>query len=413
MVVDLKSIVDDEATSWERVQSMRDSFDPRSFESVRAHSREEANRRAEDLIYSVLKAYEDLGLDFNNADPGHAAGHVMRDFVNASILFRTLDVDPTHAFVGHVGGVLHDLGCALVDRYHDPKRAVRHAEVGALLFLDIADHIGADLSDIEKNLIAYSIAAHTHYRGPSKTVTCGDGIERTVSPYTDLDSEGNPLYGVWMARFVDRLDVVGPGHLGRHYLTLVQSHEDHADSGFYLVEFDHTMKPLLRDRETIKAEGGRQTVLEHVRMLADSQNNDSPYGKHDFGAMIPLRDLIRDMSHRIIEAVHHPRELSGDHMKKVNSAWDLFLTRTVEPTENAAVATSYLRSRFEALDETTRSAWSSGFLTAMREYIRWADIKLEHLAQLGITRFDLPSISRDIREVIRPSPEWTESIKGI
>lgn len=130
--------------------------------------------------------------------------------------------------MGLVAGTLHDVGCALVEHYAETQRVVRHAEGGALLLQEILPRLL--LSEKQKILICYAVAAHTHYLKPQ---TVG---EDTIEPYLDT-SEGEPLWGILFTRWVDRLDCNGAGFVGRHYLTLARAHQDFDGKQFYGIEF--------------------------------------------------------------------------------------------------------------------------------------------------------------------------------
>jgi len=55
-------------------------------------------------------------------------------------------------------------------------------------------------------------------------------------------------------------------------------------------------------------------MIEFLKYFADSQTNDTPYGKHDFGEMSVLRDLYLLRMRRIIAAV-----LGGSEFKYSSS----------------------------------------------------------------------------------------------
>ena len=70
---DLTAIVTDEGASYDRIQVMRDSFSPELFKDVRANSRDEALARAGNIVHSVLSAYDSMGINLKEIDPGHGA----------------------------------------------------------------------------------------------------------------------------------------------------------------------------------------------------------------------------------------------------------------------------------------------------------------------------------------------------
>ncbi len=409
VIMDLKSLVENERWGWEQIQQLRKDFSPRLFNDVRADSRDYALDRGIEIIQEVLSVYKNLGLDITHIEPGHGVGHMVRDYTNALTLLRRLETDPKDIFIGFVGGTLHDAGCALVERYSEQKRVIRHAEVGALLFMNAADN--ADLNSAEKTLISYGIAAHTNYLTPSD-VKCLDGTTRRIEPYPELDDNDKPLTGILIPRMVDRLDCVGAGHAGRHYLTIEKPRKEFSETQFVNVVFDKHMRPLLRTPEEIRTADDSKTMLEHFKMFADSQNNNSPYGKYDFGAYIPMRDEQAGRTLRIIDAVVNPRKFRREQQNRILAAWDLFLLNNIEPEEISDKKVKSLGQMFNKLDEKTQRAWSNGFLTTMKEYQEWAIPRLQEIKAMKSQQRYLPGVIDDFYEVILPSSNWTEKLRG-
>ncbi|MBS3086399.1 hypothetical protein J4422_01745 [Candidatus Pacearchaeota archaeon] len=391
-----------EGKNWQDIQEIRGSFTPKLLEDIRATSKEDAIERATDVIQRTLTSFRDNGYSFANVEPGHGIGHLVRDYMNSYILFSGLEADPKHLFLGFVGGSLHDLGCAVVPRYDESKRAVRHAEAGSLLVKSLLEN-ETELNDAEKTSIAYVIAAHTHYRGEDP-VKCQDGETRIVKPYQELDETGHPIWPVWFTRWVDRLDCNGPAFVGRHYLTLGEKHEDYDGVVHFDVDFSHHMKPLLRPfKEQVDESGKRnQTMSEHMKMFADSQNNESPYGKHDYGFMVKLRDRSRERLYRIVNSTQLPPQFSVERESEIRRAWASFLSENVEPSRLGRQTALTLDGMFSGLEEGTRHAWCNGFLSIMQEYIPYSldRLKLLEKETLNDAYFHLPGIAGDIRGVI-------------
>lgn len=397
MTTPIEHIINNEAAAWQRMQEIRQAFSPELFDHVVVDSPSQAYIDAVSATHSALQLMEDIGVDFNKLDPGHGIGHLVRDYVNARIMLRKLDVNPAHLFVGFLGGVMHDLGCALVPRYDDNKRAVGHAEAGALLFDHIADELFLNKEEII--LTAYAIAAHTNYLKPNK-ITCRDGVERTREPYQDTDAEGKPIYGVWITRWVDRLDCNGPTFVGRHYLTLAEKHADFDGKKFYETSFGQAMNPVVRTPEQITAAGGNKTMLEHMKMFADSQNNSSVYGKHDFGEMVDIRDEHKEQLNRIITSGLEGKTYGPQEEGAIVDSWTLFLKRNIEPTQPGIKAADTLRTMFVQLPPEYRQHWCHAFVQTMQEYRTWAQRKLTALEEIG--EYKLPGIVDDVRKIIKP-----------
>lgn len=342
-----------------------------------------------------------------DGDPGHGPGHWCRDYLHTLYLSRNCE-DEAAIVPAIVAGSLHDIGTLFVDRYADRNRAVRHAEIGALIVDKAFEDLDVGITQEEMDVCAYAIAAHTHYLKPQE-VECRDGVKRMVKPFTDMVDD-KPVMGVWLPRWADRLDISGPCMVGRHYLTLNRDHFDYSKDGFYKVEFGEHMRPVLRSDDEIKAGGGRRTMVEHFKMFASSQTNASVYGRHDRGAMLTLRDRYRTMMENIIDAVVNPTEVD---VERVLKAWNLFLVSNIEPdSRTSAEAVNQLNKGFRKLDDESRQAWACGFRQTMVEYLVWSDMMLEFSSKLPSQMLRMPGVFRDVRDVVRPDRIWVSTLLG-
>lgn len=379
----LTELTKDNDSAWHEIKRWREIPIAKLIEEVDVDSREAAFKRGVQTLQMIFNKLHDVGVRFRMTDPGHGPGHMARDAANAVSLLSKIEADPRHIFIGLMAGVLHDVGCALVDRYADKTRAIRHAEVGAMLVNNVLclNHSVIELSKAERHLICYAIAAHTHYLKPTE-VTRADGQVRTIEPYVDLDKTGKPLYFVWFPRWIDRLDCVGPGFVARHYLTLAKPHADYAgDKGFVDTSFEKDMIPKFQE------ECGQRTMLDHLRMFSNSQTNDSPYGQWDYGRMIKFRNRAKKRTEEVISAVRdlHKREgiLYDEEVKEIRDEWHRFLAEKIEPTGKGAAAADELQIMFENLSLETQQAWCAGFRIVMRQYKDWKD---EVLCESAVTR---------------------------
>ncbi len=399
---DIKTFILDEGKSWKSIQDIRGEFNPKLKESIRANSRKEALERATDVVYQTLESMGKIGIDFQSVCPGHGIGHLTRDYTASLALLKRLDADPRDLFVGFVGGSLHDIGCTLVERYQEHNRVVRHAEAGALTFLSLSDNL--ELNNAEKTSIAHSIAAHTHYRRDEE-VSCSDGVARTIQPYQELDESGKPILSVWIPRWIDRLDCNGPAFPARHYLTLAEEHKDFDGEAHFDVKFEAHMRPLARPMDKqVDAEGRRdQTMSEHMIMFGNSQSKESPYGKHDYGTMIRMRDSAKAKLFRITDAV---TEMTGDYSssqeRNIRDRFTDFLGRNIEPTELGIKTATTLDKMFGQLPEESRQAWLKGFNTLMSGYNCWADERLNQIEGFSEKTYKLPTIAGDVKHIIKP-----------
>jgi hypothetical protein len=358
--------------------------------------RTQAIQMASWKIRSAVYHLGESEFPFGNAEPGHSTGHCARDYLNGIRLAKNVDAEPVDIMIGLIAGVMHDLAVAIIDRWQEGTRVVRHAEAAAIIALEVARDLR--WHDDLAMLVAYSIAAHTHYL-KEQIVDCADGVTRTIHPYIDVDADGKPLMFVWLTRWIDRLDINGPCFIGRHFLTLGTTHTDFSGThGHYLVEFEPHMRPILRTNEEIEQQGGQLTMLEHIKRFASSQNNNSPYGKFDDEAMTRLRDPETASVLRVIDQVQEP--LTEYEVEAVLQSWERFLYTMIEPSEKGREVAKSLCRRFRELPMETQTAWTSGFLQTMIDHDAWAREVTSDLAGMEAEYFSLQPISEDVRELL-------------
>lgn len=389
-----------EGRLFDEIKSLRSSIRLVSHanRNINTESRGEAIERAIGVVSVILP------LILKNRDPkkgeaGHGPGHWCRDFIHALYLAHDPEIPVSDVLPGIIGGMLHDIGTLFVDRYADRPRALRHAEVGALLVRSAALQTKA-LNEEEADLVAYSIAAHTHVQRATEVV-CRDGVMRIVSPYGDM-YDNHPLLPIWLTRWADRLDCSGPLFPARHYLTLHRDHEDWGKDGFYRITFAEHLRTALRTPKEIE-EGSPQTMLEHLIMFANSQHDSSVYGRHDRGLMKLKRDEYRLSLEYIIKRIRQPKAIDVD---RIVSAWTLFLQTNVEPTELGALSARELEAAFTKLEPDLKCAWANGFRSIMAEYHSWSDRLLCFLDGLPQSHLSIPGLFTDVRDVIRPHHWW-------
>ena len=398
---EIKEMISDESISWPVIQNLRNAFSARLVDHVNIDTREEALGKGVQVIKHIFNGLEKLNMDIYDIEPGHGVGHIARDYANGLILTSQLEADPKNLFIGLVTGSVHEIGLTLVNRYQESNRVIRHAEAGALLLWEILSDLKI-LNESEKILICYGVAAHTHYL-KSTTIKCEDGVEREVIPYQDTDEKGNPILSVWLARWIDRLDINGPAFVGRHYLTLADTHSDFDGKNFYEVSFRNHMKPLLRNADEIRKAGGNQTMLEHLNMFANSQNNESPYGLHDFGKMIEIRDEQTRRLKRIINSVVDDKEsFSQFKTNRILASWVDFLCQGVEPTKKSGDTALRLQVEFHKLDSENKRAWLNGFVVTMDEYFDWSKSMIIQLNCFPNEWLLLGKRNIDVKKIISP-----------
>jgi hypothetical protein len=395
-IAEFRKYVDSENAK-DAVSQLRSDFNPELFKEVPDLDRPQMIRRGTEAVHYVLGRLKEMRAEYEGMCPGHGPGHLIRDYAHALALFSRLDVDPKQSLVGLVGGTLHDIGCTVVERYDENKRVVRHAEASALLLQDIFRSAPKEMiSPAEKVIIPYAVAAHTHYREEQQV----EDSDEVIEPYQD-SVDGGPILGVWFPRWVDRLDCNGPTFVARHYLTLVETHEDFDGEKFFEAEYSQHMRSLLRKKEERE---GPPTMLEHLNMFANSQTNDSPYGKHDQGEMVLMRNRQTERLSRIIKDASSGKDVPFNS-DEVISSWHDYLVNNVEPFQATLQTSEGLQNNFDKLPIGDQNAWMRGFNQTLREYGDYAEWLLEILntiPNLPKTAFSFPGIADDIREIIPP-----------
>ncbi len=373
---------------------------------IRTTNQTDALKQGISLIQKCLQYLDNAGIPLDQADPGHGQGHLVRDYVNAILLLSKLDTNPKNIFLGIVSGTLHDIACQFIRRYDDKERLIQHPECGGILINMIFEEIDA-LNEWERFAIVHGIDAHQHRLTKKSKMFIkkysSSRVELTIEVYKDEDKYGNPYLFMWIPRWIDRLDLIGPGFVGRHFLTLVEDHYDFDGKNFFKVSFVNHMKPVLE-----KIDGNR-TMLQHIEMFHLSQSDSSkPYGKHDFGAMIEIRDSYNSALGKIIEAVKNPATYTEKERKNIIDAWFFFLENNIEPTLKGEEASQYLKKGFLLLDEKTQNHWIHGFHVCMEEYELWANSMIFFLNNhIPDEWLKLCPITDDVCDFIRPKEIWT------
>ena len=412
-MVQIQQQITDEVAGFRHVQELQRCGRemPALLERVRVDTREQAVVRAVETAQRILRHMHAAEMSYAKTDAGHGLGHVVRDYVNGLRLASKLDVDPRELFVGLVAGILHDSACGAVRRYDDHQSIVKHAGFASIIVEGICaaqpDQCGLNLA--ERQLIQYGIAAHTHATKETR-VTGKDGVTRILDPYPDTDENGKPYLAVWLPRWIDRLDCNGPTFVARHYLTLAEAHQDFANNGYYPIEYASHMRPLLRSADAIKADGNRRTMLEHLKMFRDSQSNASPYGKHDVGAMVVMRDRLTVLIDQVFEDIAQGYELKDWQQTQVLKAWDDFLANNIEPHPAVGRPTAErLSALFAELPAETRMVWTIAFELVMYHYCEWAKDVLNDLDEMPREWLRFLDIE-DVRTIIRPHRSWAAPI---
>jgi len=335
------------------------------WKQTKEKAREELKQVPGDILEKLLERFSPL---IKNLPAGHSRGHFLRDTAYLTAIFQDNEIsehDSVEVFVGMVGGMYHDIGNSVADRYDEAKRFSGHAEIGSDIFGRTATGL------LGENLIKMSklvIAGHTHYLR-DRIMTKGEQT-RSLKPYDDEVVQGERI-AYWWTRQSDRMDAQGPIMDVRHILTKAEPTEDFDGREFHKVwessgdDFKHQFSTVLRTAEKrvqLESPESTQNVLEHLTMFARSNFNSAlPYAKHDN----PL------YSNLITAAAEEQAEFVQDALsqninltpEKREEAFEAFfkLSNMLEPAKNTPATIGLLRDKFKLLSEEDQSKWAHAF----------------------------------------------------
>lgn len=385
-----------------RIQSLCQRVSPALLQKVDAPSLQIAIERGVFTVQELLKGLALVGVKPTLIEPGFGPGHIARLYANALVLCSSPDltIEPAHRFIGLVAGTLHKMGLVVANRYDEKGRRVGYAEVSGLVVADCFTDCKLGNRG-EADLLAYGIGAQTHYGA-----AVGAESRRQSLPYVDVFND-LPFWCVWLARWCNRLDCVGPGFFVRHLLSRAKSlqpgHVDFMQNGFYQSEFASHMVPSL------EAAAGH-TMLRHLENFRATQVNTSMYGKHDCGVMLELREAQKGRTARIIVAVQKPLIFSAQQEEEILDVFGRFMI-ALDGSDAAPAAIARIFSAFSELPETTRHPWLAGFLQTIQEYLGWREEMRERLECLPADWLNLPGICDSITDYFRPDPEWCQLLQ--
>lgn len=335
------------------------------WKQTKEKAKQELESVPPDVLERILKQFSPF---IKNLPSGHSRGHFLRDTSYLSLIMHDLSVannDPVEIFVGLLGGMYHDIGNSVVDRYQEAKRFSGHAEIGAHLFGEVSKGL---IGDNLRKLAQLAIAGHTHYL---KDRTVVKGAEtRTVKPYEDEVVDGNRI-AFWWTRQSDRMDAQGPIMDIRHMVTKAEPTEDFDGKEFHATwdnpsdDFKHQFTPVLRTNdERTKEPKPKNTmnVLEHVTMFANSNfNPDLPYAKHDNALYKDMVSKAADEQKEFVSkaATESPTltpEARAEAFKRYFQ-----LVRAIEPADNTEGAVQKMQSKFALLSVEDQNKWAGAF----------------------------------------------------
>ena len=306
------------------------------WKEVKEKAREELSTLPPDILEKLLEKFAPFS---KHLPAGHSKGHFLRDAINLTGMLQdpkygSGNIDEVELLAGIMGGMYHDIGNSIVERYHDAYRIGAHAEVGAVLFGNIAKDVMPNAPHLIK-LTQYAIAAHTHYPKEREVKTKDGKIIGTTKPYTDtVDAQGNRL-AMWLARQSDRRDTGNVPFIVRNAILNVKPVEDFDGTRFMQAsppDINFKTKFGLNPQEyNLPEEDKKKSIWDHCMMFATNIYNkevpytkeDSPYftnnlmtpGVVDLGLFLSVIDPER--AERLVSSIREKSEEHGEYLKKV------------------------------------------------------------------------------------------------
>lgn len=337
-----------------------------NWKRIKEKARREYTKLPDSLIEDLLKELEPFTAKL---PAGHGIGHLKRDIISLAAILHDpdlVDCDPVELLAGMMGGIFHDIGNSIVERYAESSNYSGHAEVGAFLFgVKAKEKISPNLL----MLIQLVIAAHTNYLRDIPIIKNGKQLVKRT--YEDSIIDGNKI-AVLIARQADRTDIQGIPGIIRHSLTKVHPTRDLSEGSFQHIhqeemdDFNHQFNPVIRTkeyRESLSSPADRSTnILEHLRMFADSTDKSSPYSCYDsqFVREIIMNQGALEQYFFIAQDITLTEDLSSAERKK---AFESFfrICKLFEPAENIAELIVEFRKKFNALPEKKQNNWANAF----------------------------------------------------
>jgi hypothetical protein len=367
-------------------------------------TKEKAGKEVDSISADVIEQLLEEFVDFINELPaGHGRGHLYRDVVGITSLLHDPSLcsyDSVEVLVGILGGMFHDIGNSVVERYAERRNYSGHAEVGAYLFGVKASHL---IPPHLLRLIQFVIAAHTHYLQDFVVVKKGKAFTRVV--YEDVIIDGNKI-AVHLARQSDRMDMQGIPGVIRHSMTKASPTQDFSEDGFQEIhgdamkDFRHQFTPVIRTREyrlRLRNPEERSTnVLEHLKMYADSNVGESPYSMHDSNY---VKDLIMNEGALqqyifIAQDISVTRKLSKMERDEVFRRF-FALCKLFEPAKEIDALLKLFDKKFKVLQEDHQNHWANALeLMTSQLYHDWYSRKERQIMSVP------PFENKKLRDVV-------------
>lgn len=400
-------------------------------------ARDELNQLSPDILEQLFRKFEAF---FKSLPAGHGKGHTLRDTINLSGIlqdprFQTEKIDEVELLAGIIAGVFHDDGNSITDRYADAHMVGAHAEVGAVLFGNVAKNI---LPPNIIKLVQYSIAAHTHYTDTREVpVTTDSFISKPT--YIDKVTDSGDREAIWLTRQSDRRDLANFAQLVRNMIVNSEPTQDYNPE---TKDFNpkESVEENFMTQYGLSGEGAQQQLINHVSGFCrnvfrknEYTSRDSEYftkelmtpGVADFVMFLSV--LAPDKANQLIDGIEEDNEAAAAQIKgelsansdlierysqhptsqdDIEAAINKFknLCRIVEPAPDLEEKLELFESQFPNLNPEDQTSWTKGmhFMSDVL-YGRWRDrlaASVETELHLGskITSQD-PAVQQQLEEV--------------
>lgn len=297
--------------------------------------------------------------------PGHDKGHFSRDLLTSIVLYDSLKDNvafQSEAAAGLLAGAFHDIGTSIIPRYQDNKYGAGHGETGAFLFWQTSQGL---IGENTRKLVAYSIAAHTHYLKPIE-VTLPQGYKKDKywdDTWTDENGKLNGV-AVQMTRRSDRTDTNGITLMFRHINSRMDSIEEGGQdlSGGEWINLNHdallqTLNPIVRDPIE-----NPPTTFEHILRFASSNNGKNPYSEKDylFPAFQEVLDLKLSQLGNLVDIINKPSDFIAETPENNKFVHDLFYEVSKSDPQRFEKAWGNFQKVWSELSPESRSKWYNG-----------------------------------------------------
>ena len=248
-------------------------------------------------------------------------------------------------------------------RYDEGKRFAGHAEIGAILFGELAKDI---LPENLRNLTQLVIAAHVNVPKPIEVVKA-TGEKKTREPY-DNAIEGTDKRGMLIARLSDRLEIQSIIQLMRLSLANAKPIEDKGgDDTMYAVKA--TAEEQFRDKFSTSPPT-KGSILYSLGQYAKG----SPEHMKD--------EMFQAINTITSDAVP---VMQPDERRRAFEQY-FRLCNLLEPGSDIETATASLRRNFTQLAEDEQNRWANGFNEIVQPeggiYSRWHQRMSQRIAHV-------------------------------